>query len=83
MTVQEWEKVFEMSQDKNLYHNLCTSLFPTIHGELWSAVWFFKLEGVAPTRSGVPARMRSVWNGSVRSGWSCRVFNQGVCSAPV
>lgn len=21
-----------MSQDKNLYHNLCTSLFPTIHG---------------------------------------------------
>ncbi|XP_041056014.1 DNA replication licensing factor MCM6 isoform X2 [Carcharodon carcharias] len=32
MTAQEWEKVFEMSQDKNLYHNLCTSLFPTIHG---------------------------------------------------
>uniref|UniRef100_A0A8C6N2A6 DNA replication licensing factor MCM6 n=1 Tax=Mus spicilegus TaxID=10103 RepID=A0A8C6N2A6_MUSSI len=32
MTVKEWEKVFEMSQDKNLYHNLCTSLFPTIHG---------------------------------------------------
>ena len=31
MTVKEWEKVFEMSQDKNLYHNLCTSLF-TIHG---------------------------------------------------
>ncbi|KAL4657276.1 maternal DNA replication licensing factor mcm6-like [Arapaima gigas] len=33
MTTQEWEKVFEMSQDKNLYHNLCTSLFPTIHGK--------------------------------------------------
>uniref|UniRef100_A0A8C6Y2A8 DNA replication licensing factor MCM6 n=1 Tax=Naja naja TaxID=35670 RepID=A0A8C6Y2A8_NAJNA len=32
MSVMEWEKVFEMSQDKNLYHNLCTSLFPTIHG---------------------------------------------------
>ncbi|MBN3284651.1 MCM6M factor, partial [Polyodon spathula] len=32
MTIQEWEQVFEMSQDKNLYHNLCTSLFPTIHG---------------------------------------------------
>ena len=32
MTVEEWEKVFEMTQDKNLYHNLCTSLFPTIHG---------------------------------------------------
>lgn len=25
--------MFEMSQDKNLYHNLCTSLFPTIHGQ--------------------------------------------------
>ncbi|KAF4080249.1 hypothetical protein AMELA_G00168360 [Ameiurus melas] len=32
MSVKEWDKVFEMSQDKNLYHNLCTSLFPTIHG---------------------------------------------------
>nr|XP_056717449.1 DNA replication licensing factor MCM6 [Euleptes europaea] len=32
MSVNEWEKVFEMSQDKNLYHNLCTSLFPTVHG---------------------------------------------------
>ncbi|XP_015272600.1 PREDICTED: DNA replication licensing factor MCM6 [Gekko japonicus] len=32
MSVKEWEKVFEMSQDKNLYHNLCTSLFPTVHG---------------------------------------------------
>lgn len=32
MSVQEWEKVFEMSQDKNLYHNLGTGLFPTIHG---------------------------------------------------
>lgn len=32
MTEKEWEKVFEMSQDKNLYHHLCSSLFPTIHG---------------------------------------------------
>ncbi|XP_068604556.1 DNA replication licensing factor MCM6 [Brachionichthys hirsutus] len=32
MTEAEWEKVFQMSQDKNLYHNLCSSLFPTIHG---------------------------------------------------
>ncbi|XP_053326804.1 DNA replication licensing factor MCM6 [Spea bombifrons] len=32
MSVKEWEKVFEMSQDKNLYHHLCTSLFPTVHG---------------------------------------------------
>lgn len=42
MTVKEWEKVFEMSQDKNLYHNLCTSLFPTIHGK--SFINFHKLE---------------------------------------
>lgn len=32
MSVKEWEKVFEMSQDKNLYHHLCTSLYPTVHG---------------------------------------------------
>jgi DNA replication licensing factor MCM6 len=32
MTAEEWQKVYDMSQDKNLYHNLCTSLFPTIHG---------------------------------------------------
>ncbi|XP_023371622.1 DNA replication licensing factor MCM6 [Otolemur garnettii] len=37
MTVKEWEKVFEMSQDKNLYHNLCTSLFPTIHEEVFDS----------------------------------------------
>ncbi|CAB1317294.1 unnamed protein product [Coregonus sp. 'balchen'] len=36
MSVQEWEKVFEMSQDKNLYHNLGTSLFPTIHGQYYT-----------------------------------------------
>lgn len=32
MTDDEWQKVYEMSLDKNLYTNLCTSLFPTIHG---------------------------------------------------
>ncbi|KAL5009589.1 hypothetical protein ScPMuIL_011894 [Solemya velum] len=32
MTEDEWQKVYEMSLDKNLYHNLCSSLFPTIHG---------------------------------------------------
>eukprot|EP00112_Aurelia_sp_Birch-Aquarium-sp1_P012776 Seg2690.3 transcript_id=Seg2690.3/GoldUCD/mRNA.D3Y31 product="Zygotic DNA replication licensing factor mcm6-B" protein_id=Seg2690.3/GoldUCD/D3Y31 len=32
MTEQEWRKVYEMSQDRNLYHNLITSMFPTIHG---------------------------------------------------
>ncbi|XP_060605756.1 zygotic DNA replication licensing factor mcm6-B-like [Ruditapes philippinarum] len=32
MTDEEWQKVYEMSRDKNLYQNLCSSLFPTIHG---------------------------------------------------
>ncbi|XP_076456168.1 DNA replication licensing factor MCM6-like isoform X2 [Babylonia areolata] len=32
MTKEEWQTVYDMSQDKNIYHNLCTSLFPTIHG---------------------------------------------------
>ena len=34
MTDAEWQKVYEMSKDKNLYSHLCNSLFPTIHGEL-------------------------------------------------
>merc|ERR1719270_2027118 len=32
MTADEWESVYEMSQDKNLYSNIINSLFPTIHG---------------------------------------------------
>ena len=32
MTNSEWQKVYDMSRDKNLYHNLFASLFPTIHG---------------------------------------------------
>ena len=32
MTPSEWERLFEMSNDKNLYHNLVNSLFPTVHG---------------------------------------------------
>ena len=32
MTADEWQKVYDMSKDKNLYQNLCSSLFPTIHG---------------------------------------------------
>ncbi|XP_056599654.1 MCM6 minichromosome maintenance deficient 6, like isoform X2 [Triplophysa dalaica] len=51
MTVQEWEKVFEMSQDKNLYHNICTSLFPTIHGndEIKRGILLMLFGGVAKT----------------------------------
>lgn len=32
MTDQEWIKIYEMSQDKNLFNNLCQSLFPMIYG---------------------------------------------------
>ena len=32
MTSEAWESVYEMGQDMNLYSNLITSLFPTIHG---------------------------------------------------
>lgn len=32
MTELEWNKVYEMSRDKNLYQNLISSLFPTVHG---------------------------------------------------
>ena len=32
MTEMEWNRIYEMSRDKNLYQNLITSLFPTIHG---------------------------------------------------
>ena len=32
MTDQEWIKIYEMSNDKNLMPNLCQSLFPMIYG---------------------------------------------------
>ena len=32
MSPQEWNTIYKMSQDKTLYQNLITSLFPTIHG---------------------------------------------------
>ncbi|KII65571.1 Maternal DNA replication licensing factor mcm6 [Thelohanellus kitauei] len=32
MTDQEWRKIYEMSQDRNLYNNLVSSLFPTVYG---------------------------------------------------
>ena len=32
MTDQEWMKIYEMSNDKNLVSNLCQSLFPMIYG---------------------------------------------------
>ncbi|KAJ9588558.1 hypothetical protein L9F63_028141 [Diploptera punctata] len=32
MTDSEWNKVYDMSRDRNLYQNLVDSLFPSIHG---------------------------------------------------
>lgn len=32
MTDGEWQHMYEMSHDKNLYNNLINSLFPSIHG---------------------------------------------------
>ncbi len=32
MSPAEWNTIYKMSQDKNLYQNLINSLFPTIHG---------------------------------------------------
>ena len=36
MSEKEWERVYEMSQDRGLYQNLITSLFPTVHGKHFS-----------------------------------------------
>lgn len=32
MTDAEWDKIYEMSRDRQLYSNLVNSLFPSIHG---------------------------------------------------
>lgn len=32
MTGPQWEKIYEMNHDRNLYVNLINSLFPSIHG---------------------------------------------------
>lgn len=32
MSDAEWDKIYEMSRDRNLYNNLINSLFPSIHG---------------------------------------------------
>lgn len=38
MSDAEWERVYTMSQDKALYGNLISSLFPTIHGKYRGSV---------------------------------------------
>lgn len=39
MSDGDWNKILAMSQDHNLYDNLCSSLFPTIHGESLSSYY--------------------------------------------
>lgn len=76
MTEKEWEKVFEMSQDKNLYHNLCTSLFPTIHGQCWmleaSGTLFF--EGVKATTFQFNTNCDDAGNDEVKRGILLMLF---------
>jgi DNA replication licensing factor MCM6 len=40
MTDQEWIKIYDMSNDKNLLPNLCQSLFPMIYGLILSCFNF-------------------------------------------
>ncbi|XP_015600905.1 DNA replication licensing factor Mcm6 [Cephus cinctus] len=51
MTEAEWNKVYEMSRDKNLYQNLVSSLFPAIHGndEVKKGVTLMLFGGVPKT----------------------------------
>ncbi|GBP40155.1 DNA replication licensing factor Mcm6 [Eumeta japonica] len=51
MTEKEWAKVYEMSSDKNLYNNLISSLFPSIHGnnEVKRGILLMLFGGVAKT----------------------------------
>lgn len=49
MTPAEWNTIYKMSQDKSLYQNLITSLFPTIHGneEVKRGILLMMFGGVA------------------------------------
>ena len=51
MISEEWESVYKMSQDKNLYSNLITNLFPTIHGyyEVKRGIMLMLFGGVSKT----------------------------------
>ncbi|CAK9796003.1 DNA replication licensing factor Mcm6 [Anthophora plagiata] len=51
MTEAEWNRIYEMSRDKNLYQNLVNSLFSSIHGndEVKKGVALMLFGGVAKT----------------------------------
>merc|ERR1719336_314269 len=52
-TADEWESVYKMSQDKNVYNNIINSLFPTIHGndEVKRGIALMLFGGVPKTTS--------------------------------
>ncbi|KAJ6648319.1 DNA replication licensing factor Mcm6 [Pseudolycoriella hygida] len=51
MTDAEWNKVYEMSKDRNLYQNLINSLFPSVYGndEIKRGILLQLFSGVAKT----------------------------------
>ncbi|XP_031621912.1 DNA replication licensing factor Mcm6, partial [Contarinia nasturtii] len=51
MTTEEWNKVYTMSKDRNIYQNLINSLFPSIYGndEVKRGVLLQLFSGVAKT----------------------------------
>lgn len=51
MTDAEWNKVYEMSRDRNLYQNLINSLFPSVYGndEVKRGILLQLFSGVAKT----------------------------------
>ncbi|CAG9814788.1 unnamed protein product [Phaedon cochleariae] len=51
MTDGEWKHMYEMSHDKNLYHNMINSLFPSIHGndEVKKGILLMLFGGVSKT----------------------------------
>merc|ERR1719516_728890 len=59
MSSDEWESVYRMSQDKNLYNNIISSLFPTIHGndEVKRGITLMLFGGV-PKTTGDGAKLR-------------------------
>lgn len=51
MTAEEWDKIYVMSKDKNLYQNLINSLFPSVYGndEVKRGILLQLFSGVAKT----------------------------------
>lgn len=51
MTEGEWRHMYEMSHDRNLYHNMMNSLFPSIHGndEVKKGILLMLFGGVSKT----------------------------------